>query len=1365
MQAVLGASPAIEDLRANIGRIMGRARASSRFPPLLIQGETGTGKGLVASLLHHSGPRAGGPFVAVNCAAIPEGLLEAELFGFERGAFTDAKHAKAGLFQAANRGVLFLDEVGLLPVALQAKLLSAIEERSVRRLGSTRSERIDVWIISASNVDLRAAVLERHFREDLYQRLSGLTLTLPPLRERGDDVIILAEHYLARASADYSLPPRTLTPEARARLLKYHWPGNVRELANLMERAALLSDTAQVTAVTLDLKEAPVTALPVPPSGPRVGAASLDEAMRDHLRGVLEQTGWNITHTAAILGIARNTLRSRIRKLGLKGSVAVAPPPAAPEGAALAATGAAMEPEVRPASRSGTVSWERRHVTLLRVALAVSADESRLAERLVSLVAEKALGFGGRIEILGQTQLIISFGAVPIENAARRAVSAALAFHKAVLEAGQPGFAGTTLVHTEQATVGQAGDTLVIDEAHRVMLGDTLDRMAQHASPGVVQASGVTAPFLARHFELREGEKPGAEGEPLFIVVRPDPSGLGAWRRLTRFVGRQAEMDVLRSRWELAGRGRGQVVGLVGEPGVGKSRLVWEFLHAGVDRGWLVLEAASATLGRPAPFLAVIDMLRLYFDVSPGEAKDSVRDKIARRLALVDETLTRSLPVFLTLLDVPVDDAGWQILEPSERRRQTLAGIRRLMLRESARQPLVLVFEDAHWADGETRELLDEIADSLPMAHILMLVTYRPEYEHSWTGRSFYTHLRVEPLRGESADRLVDDLLGADASLAELRPLLIQWTDGNPFFIEEVVRTLDETGTLQGERGTYQLTRALDRVVVPGTVEEVLASRISRLGAGPAGLLRAAAVIGRHVPYAVLAAVSSVRPELLDTHLHELQSAEFLYQTAETEEHEYTFRHALTQEVAYTSLTAEQRCRLHSQTMGAMLAVYADRENEKINELAHHAFEGRVWERAAGLLRRAGRRAFARSVNREAVECFTRALIALAHLPRTRAHQEEAIDVRFDLRGALWPLGEVDSMGKVLAEAGDLARDLNDERRQGLVAVARCHYFFITSRHVDAVTAGEEALAVARATGNDAIERDATLYIGIVHGAMGSYGRAIELLETNLSVYEAAGEKLSARERVVSRPTARTYVARYLAELGELRQAADHASTGMRAAESGSSPWLLATCYFGMGSVELRRGDFPTAISSLERAVQLCRSHHVQSWFPAIAASLGYAYANAGRATEGLTLLEEAVAHADRMHVVASYSMWLTYLGHAQLCLDRAAEAQRTAEAAIERARERGERGHEAWALLLLASARVTSGSAGAEAVEKMFEPAIDLARGLGMRPLLAYCHAALADASNRLGSPERAAEARGAAQQIRKEIGMISSDRPPMTT
>src|SRR5215470_3024408 len=565
MQAVLGASQAIEALRANIGRILGRARASSRFPPVLIQGETGTGKGLLAGELHRTGPRTGGPFVAVNCAAIPEGLLEAELFGFERGAFTDARQAKAGLFQTAHRGVLFLDEVGLLPAALQAKLLNAIEEGAVRRLGSTRSERIDVWIISASNVDLRAAILEGRFREDLYQRLSGLTLTLPPLRERGDDIIMLAEHYLSRASADYSLPPRTLTTEARACLLGYRWPGNVRELANLMERVALLSDTPQVTAATLNLKEAPLTVAAAPP-GPGSGAASLDEAMRDHLQAVLEQTGWNITHTAAILGIARNTLRSRIRKLGIKGSGTVAPSTIA-EPVALGVSGPAEE--MLPPPRAAALRWERRLITILAAALSGSSDtlSFQLAPVLQDLIT-KAKSFGARIEELTPDRVVAAFGFDPIEDGPRRASHSAVAMLKS-LERTEDGstlpLVGRFAIHTGQYLIAQVGDTTGMDADDRRRAWSILDELVMHSEANTIVVDRDTARFLERRFELSPlGAEAGPAGQA-YRVIGHERSGFEVGgRTLSRFVGRERELATLHDLLARAEDGHGQVVGILG---------------------------------------------------------------------------------------------------------------------------------------------------------------------------------------------------------------------------------------------------------------------------------------------------------------------------------------------------------------------------------------------------------------------------------------------------------------------------------------------------------------------------------------------------------------------------------------------------------------------------------------------------------------------------------------------------------------------------------------------------------------------------------------------------------------------------------
>jgi len=371
---LMGESPGIEALREKIGRLLHHQAEARRFPPLLIYGETGTGKGLVARALHRAGPRADGPFVDINCAAIPETLLEAELFGFERGAFTDARHAKAGLFQAANRGTIFLDEVGLLPEGLQAKLLKVIEDHAVRRLGSTRSEPIDVWILTATNEDLAIATRERRFREDLYHRLAVLTLTMPPLRERDQDILLLAEHFLKRACSDYGLSLKVLAPDARAALQAYRWPGNIRELSNVVERVALLSEAPQVTARMLGLPEAALQQ-PREPT-PRDEAIPLKDAVgsveRAHLLEALRQTNWNITRAAAGLGISRDTLRYRIAKHGLRPEVPLhrrhqktMPPPAPAPSVPVAAP-------VSGAAPAG-VRWEQRRLTLLRAALLVPA--------------------------------------------------------------------------------------------------------------------------------------------------------------------------------------------------------------------------------------------------------------------------------------------------------------------------------------------------------------------------------------------------------------------------------------------------------------------------------------------------------------------------------------------------------------------------------------------------------------------------------------------------------------------------------------------------------------------------------------------------------------------------------------------------------------------------------------------------------------------------------------------------------------------------------------------------------------------------------------------------------------------------------
>jgi DNA-binding NtrC family response regulator len=315
---LIGESVGIANLRAQVAYLLGRQGHGRRLPTLLILGETGTGKGLLARAIHQASMRAARPFVDIDCAAIPETLLEAELFGVERGAFTDARQTRLGLFQTASGGTILLDEVGLLPRSLQGKLLKVVEERGVRRLGSAHTEVVDLWVLAATNVELGAAVRDGSFREDLYHRLAAVTLIVPPLRARNGDILILAEHFLTRACAEYRLAPKVLAPEARAAMLAYPWPGNVRQLANILERVVLLSgEDTVISAELLALPAARAPARGEPSAQPEPGhhRSVVEGFERERLLEALRRSRGNIAAAAAHLGLPRNTLRYRMAKL------------------------------------------------------------------------------------------------------------------------------------------------------------------------------------------------------------------------------------------------------------------------------------------------------------------------------------------------------------------------------------------------------------------------------------------------------------------------------------------------------------------------------------------------------------------------------------------------------------------------------------------------------------------------------------------------------------------------------------------------------------------------------------------------------------------------------------------------------------------------------------------------------------------------------------------------------------------------------------------------------------------------------------------------------------------------------------------
>jgi predicted ATPase len=630
-------------------------------------------------------------------------------------------------------------------------------------------------------------------------------------------------------------------------------------------------------------------------------------------------------------------------------------------------------------------------------------------------------------------------------------------------------------------------------------------RMEQMAKPGTALMTAQTLGLVEGYVRVRSLGRAAVKGLADAIEVY-ELSGAStartrlqaaAARGLTRFVGRQRELEVLVEALDDAGRSKGQIVAVVGEPGVGKSRLLYEFIHSHRTEGWLVVEAGSVSYGKATPYLPVIDLLKAYFRIGDRDDARGIREKLTGKLLTLDRALEPLLPPLLALLDQPIEDSEWRRLDPPQRRRQTLDALKRLWLREAQTQPLILVFEDLHWIDSETQAFLDGLLESIPTVRMLLLFNYRPEYHHPWGSKTYYRQLRLDPLTAESADDLLRTLLGAGSEVVLVKKLLIERTEGNPFFLEESVRSLVESGALAGEKGKYRLLRPVESVEVPGTVQAILAARIDRLAAEDKRLLQSAAVIGNDVPFALLHAVAELPEVNLRAMLSRLQAAEFLYESGLFPDLEYTFKHALTHDVAYSSLLQERRRILHAGIVAAIQAIYLDRLDEHAEQLAYHAHRGEQWEEAAKYLRQAGQRSAARSANRDAVPFLEQALAALERLPGSPERAREAIDIRLEMRAVLTALGQMQRALEVTREALRQAETVADRYRIARALGYLTFALWSKREYDDALAAGERALDIAAADGYMDVLIIGRHYLSYVLWWRGEYGRAAGLCSAN----------------------------------------------------------------------------------------------------------------------------------------------------------------------------------------------------------------------------------------------------------------------------
>ncbi|HSF02011.1 MAG TPA: tetratricopeptide repeat protein, partial [Solirubrobacterales bacterium] len=683
-----------------------------------------------------------------------------------------------------------------------------------------------------------------------------------------------------------------------------------------------------------------------------------------------------------------------------------------------------------------------------------------------------------------------------------------------------------------------------------------------------------------------------------------------------------------------------------------------------------------------------------------------VRAKVTGTLVTLDRALEDTVPAVLWILDALEPGDSFFALEPPQRRQRTLEAVKRLLLRESQIQPLLVVFEDLHWIDTETQALLDGLVESLPTARLLLLVNYRPEYRHTWGGKTYYLQLRIDPLAPESAETLLRALLGEDPTLAPLTRMLIERTEGNPFFLEESVQTLVETGVLIGDRGAYRLVRTPEAIQIPATAQAILAARIDRLPPEEKRLLQAAAVIGKDVPFPLLQAIADQPEDSLRQALRHLQGAEFLYETSLFPDLEYTFKHALTYEVAYGSLLQERRRVLHARIVEAIEALYPERLPEQIERLAHHAVRGEAWEKAVGYLRQAGARAHGRSAYREATEQLKQAVHALEHVPGDRERTEQGIDIRLELRAALFPLGQADQIVECLTEAGRLAETLGDPLRLALVDALMGNYCWWTGQPDRALAHYVRTVDAFDRLGHEHSPRW-RFSLGQAYHALGDYRRAIEPLTVAVEFFTE--DRLRSRwpgAGGLDSVSSRVYLALCLGELGETAAAQARIDDVVAIAERLSHPVSIMHAQWERGRFELSLGRADTAIPALERALDVGRQAGLAILFPWVAATLGRAYALTGRSDEGLALLEDGIRQAEATRLMFGQGLRVAWLAEAYASADRLAEADEQAGRALRLAREHRERGHEAWALYTIGAIAAHREPVNMEAAESAYRAA-----------------------------------------------------------
>ncbi|MGE8367918.1 adenylate/guanylate cyclase domain-containing protein [Cupriavidus sp.] len=998
-------------------------------------------------------------------------------------------------------------------------------------------------------------------------------------------------------------------------------------------------------------------------------------------------------------------------------------------------------------ARGGTAG-ERKTITALFADMAGSTaliqdldpeEARRLIDPVVTLMMDAVHHYEGYVaKFLGDGILALFGAPIAHEDHALRALYAALRMQEAMrrhsdrvrLDQGIP-LQIRVGIHTGEVLVR----SIRKDDLHTDYdpVGHTIhiaSRMEGVATPASILVSESTHRLTEGYFEFKPLGTTHVKGvrDPLAVY---EVLGLGALRTrlqvaahrgLARFVGRQAEMEALHKVLELAKAGHGQVAEVMGDAGVGKSRLFHEF-KARSQQGCMVLETFSVSHGKAFAYLPLIELLKNYFQITPQDNDRSCREKVTGRLLTLDRTLEDHLPYLLYLLGSVEPGSALPTMDAAIRRQRTFEAVARLLVRESLNQPLELLFEDLQWLDSETEAFLNILLDYVPGARIALLVNYRPEYSHDWSSRNYCVQLHLEPLGPAEAQGLLTALLGEDRALAPLKRLILDKTEGNPFFMEEVVQTLVEEHALVGQPGCYRIERAPTSLHIPTTVQGVLAARIDRLPLVQKELLQSLAVIGKEFPLSLIQHVTALAEDELRPLLAALQAGDFIYERPVFPEVEYAFKHALTQEVAGNSLLTEQRSALHERTAEAIETLFQSRLKDYCSELAHHYSHSGNIPKAVKYLHCAGEQALQRSAQMEAIRHLGAAVELLERLPDTPERAREELTLLLTLGPAL------------IATRGQAAPEVEATFRR---ALALCEqggqtpsffsaqlglwaFYQLRAQYTVALPLGERLLAMAQETQKPGQLAEAHRVLGATTFRLGQPGTARTHMEAVLSLQRPDPSAYDfllgyGRDPAVHATSTLGWILWYLG-LPDL--ARTRCQDALVLARKRPDAFNLALCFVFAAEVHQCRREVQLTREYAEAAIAISGEEGFPIYLAWGTALQGWALTEQGRLEEGIAEIRQGLAAYEATGAALGKPNFLALLAEAlgragdfQAGLDVLAEALALTEDTGERLDEATL--HRVKGELILQCRTLT----GHDEAEACFHKAIAVARHQGSRSL-----------------------------------------------